>query len=83
MPDPNPSIDLPYPEWQAEYRAALMETDPLKLREKIHVAEDALFRRSQSPERPIDDSERLAMKDAASALRILLVGVLGYPDSRK
>ena len=75
--------DLEYPEWKREYVAAIMETNPLKLRHKIHLAEDALFRRSQSPERPIDDAERQAMKNATDALRFLLVEALGYRDLPK
>jgi hypothetical protein len=74
---------MEYLEWQTEYMDAIMETDPVKLREKIHRAEYALFRRSQSPERSIGDAERQAMANAASALRVLMVEVLGYPDSRK
>jgi hypothetical protein len=73
--------DLEYPEWKREYVAAIMETDPLKLQHKIHLAQDALLRRSQSPER--HDPERQAMKNATDALRFLLVEVLGHPDSRK
>jgi hypothetical protein len=74
---------MEYPAWQAEYAAAIVETDPAKLKSKIELAEVALFRRAKELSTPPDDPERLAMRDAASALRVLLVQVLGYPDLPK
>jgi hypothetical protein len=68
-----------YAEWQPAYTAAILERDPSKLKEKIHAAETALFNRAQQLNTAENDPERLAMRDAAQALRSLLVTVLGYP----
>ena len=32
------SSDLPYPAWQREHKAALLELDPKKLLERVHAA---------------------------------------------
>jgi len=67
-----------YSEWEPEYRAALTESDPERLREKIRMAGLALFNRSQvigyqpSP-------ERTAMHEATVTLRALITHKLGYP----
>jgi hypothetical protein len=37
-----------YPEWQAEYQAALLELDPKTLFERITAAETAIFNRLQA-----------------------------------
>ena len=66
-------------EWQSAYRAALCETDSARLKEKIHAAETALYNRAQQLNTPQNDPERLAMRDAAHALRVLMVKELGYP----
>jgi hypothetical protein len=79
---PSTDGEIIYPGWQAEYQAAILETDQTKLKARIELAEAALFQRSQA-ETPIGDEERLAMEDAAAALRFLLVKVLGYPDFPK
>jgi len=55
----------------------------VKLKAKIEAAEAALFYRSQQADNPPDDQERQAMRDAAGALRVLLVNVLGYPEFPK
>ena len=62
-----------YPDWQPQYRAALLETDPARLKEKIHDAEVVLVKRSQELTTANDDPERIAIAKAAGALRTLLV----------
>ncbi len=34
--------NLRYPTWQREHEASLLETDPKKLLERVHAAEDAI-----------------------------------------
>ena len=60
-----------YPDWEAEYRAALTETDTEKFREKIRLAGIAMFNRSLSI-RPEAADERNAMAEATLVLRALI-----------
>jgi hypothetical protein len=64
--------DLIYPEWQAEFQAAIIETDPHALRIRI-VAAEALMRKRlrEIAEGPHHNLERLAIADAFIALRVL------------
>ena len=39
--------NLKFPDWQREFEAALLETDPQKLRERLEAAEVAMVLRSQ------------------------------------
>lgn len=80
---PNDPNGISYPEWQPEFVAAITETDPVRLKEKIAAAEFAIFQRAQKLAPNGHEDEREAMRNAASALRGLLISVLGYPDSTK
>jgi len=81
------SSDLPYPAWQPEYRAALLEVDPKKLLELVHAAEGAIFNRlqelAQSSDSPDNKAERQAIQDALSNLRVLQREKLSFPDWKK
>jgi hypothetical protein len=74
---------LQYPTWQPDCEAAILEANPVKLKEKIAAAEAAIFNRAQKLISPDDDLERGAMDEASNSLRAILIAVLGYPDSRK
>ena len=41
------SNGITYPEWQPEFVAAITETDPVRMKDKIDAAEFAIFRRAQ------------------------------------
>jgi hypothetical protein len=77
MDEQNWTVD--YPAWQPQLLAALIERDLEKLKDKVAVAEDALFRRGLELKTGDNDAERAAMQDAARQLRALVVTVLGYP----
>jgi hypothetical protein len=48
MDPSSPSSKILYPEWQAEYHAALLELDPKRLFERVTAAETAIFDRLQA-----------------------------------
>jgi hypothetical protein len=76
--------NLQYPSWQAQYEAALVETDPDKLLQRIHQAEAAIYaRRSQLVSSAGEKAEQDAMEDAINALRNLKREQLNYPDRNK
>jgi hypothetical protein len=85
MADPNSSSpEILYPEWQREYRAALMELDPKKMLERVTGAETAIFKRLQTISRSADNhAERQAIEDALTGLRVLKRENLGFPDWQK
>ena len=85
MDDPSsPSSKILYPEWQAEYQAALVELDPKTLFERVTAAETSIFNRLQAVSRNSDGhAERQAIEDALSALRVLKRDNLGFPDWEK
>ena len=62
------SSDLPFPAWQRQHKAALLELDPEKLRERVHAAEAAIFNclqeLAQSSGSPDHKAERQAIEDA-------------------
>jgi hypothetical protein len=61
-----------FPEWQAPYEAALVETDPDKLQECVAAAETAILNRLHVlGGNAGHEQERLAMSDALRALRFL------------
>jgi hypothetical protein len=63
---------LPFPEWQEEYQAALVETDCDKLQKCIAAAETAILSRMQVlAGKGGHERERTAMIDALRALRFL------------
>jgi MoxR-like ATPase len=77
----SPSPKIPYPEWQNEYAAALVELDREKLAERVAASETAIFNRLQAISQSSDHhAERQAIKDALTALRVLKRESLGFPD---
>jgi hypothetical protein len=65
-------IAVKYPSWQKPYRAAVIETNPKLLKQKIAAAEQAAKLRLQELENSADHHEELiALTDALTALKIL------------
>ncbi len=85
MADANPpSPNIFYPEWQHEFRAALLELDTEKLRERVAAAETAIFKRLQAISQGSNHTaERQAIEDALASLRVLKRDNLGFPDWEK
>ena len=72
---------LRYPEWQAQYEAALLEVDRKKLSDRVTDAENAIFGRLQSLAGNSDHhAERQAVKVALNGLRLLKRERLDFPD---
>jgi hypothetical protein len=72
------------PEWQTKYEAALLELDREKLSERVAAAEAAIYERLQKISGKSDhQTERQAIEDALSALRVLKRDKLGFPDWEK
>jgi hypothetical protein len=70
MPDDDPA--LIYPEWQAEFQAAIVEVDPHALTIRVAAAEALIEKRLGEIANDSDhDLERLAIADALAALRVL------------
>jgi hypothetical protein len=57
--------ELTYPEWQKPYRAALLETDHSRLKQKILDAEAAILKRRQELSRGAPDAG-LSLRDGAA-----------------
>jgi hypothetical protein len=73
-----------YPEWQNQYRAALLELDRQKLSERVTAAEAAIYQRLQAISQNSDhQAERQAIEDAMAALRLLMKEKLDFPDWEK
>ncbi len=73
-----------YPEWQNQYRAALLELDRQKLSERVTAAEAAIYQRLQAISQTSDhQAERQAIEDAMAALRLLMKEKLDFPDWEK
>ena len=85
MTDENTSTShIKYPHWQREFEAALREGDPQSLRQRVDVAEAALFLRLQAlVGNPEGNEERQAITDAIETLRAIQREKLGYPDWNK
>jgi hypothetical protein len=84
MDPSSPSSKILYPEWQAEYHAALLELDPKRLFERVTAAETAIFDRLQAMSHNSDGhAERQAIEDALPSLRVLKRENLGFPDWEK
>jgi hypothetical protein len=67
---------LKYPNWQEPYRAAVIETNPELLKQKIAAAEQAAKLRLKELENSADSREEwTALTDALTVLKIL--GELG------
>ena len=65
-------VVLKYPIWQKPYRAAVIETNPKLLKQKIAGAEQAAILRLKQLENSADNhGEVIALTDALTALRIL------------
>jgi hypothetical protein len=58
--------------WRALYKAAVLETDPVKLEFRVKEVEDAI-RARQSLDGQVPSEERAAMKDALDSLGVLKV----------
>jgi hypothetical protein len=72
---------IKYPHWQREFEAALREGDLQSLRQRVDVAEAALFLRLQAlVGNPEGNEERQAITDAIETLRAIQREKLGYPE---
>jgi hypothetical protein len=61
-----------FPEWEPQYRAALLEVDQAKLLERVGTAEVAILQRMRAIlSRTDGDMERQAIGKALSALSVL------------
>jgi hypothetical protein len=70
-----------YPEWQKEFQAAILELNREKLADRVVTAERAISKRLQALSRSSDSgSERQAIEDALSSLRLLKRNELGFCD---
>jgi hypothetical protein len=75
-----PSPKISYPEWQADYQAALVKLDPETLPQRVEAAETAIFKRLQTISQSADSkTERQAIENALASLRVLK-RELGFPD---
>ena len=82
--DASRSQNIKYPHWQREFEAALREGDPQSLRQRVDVAEAALFLRSQALVGSAQGhAEQQAISDAIRTLRAIQKEKLGYPDWNK
>lgn len=65
-------LDSKFPEWEPQYRAALLEVDPTKLLDRVAAAEVAIRQRMRAIFGRIDrETERQAIGKALSALSVL------------
>jgi len=65
-------VVLKYPIWQEPYRAAVIETDPKLVKQKIAGAQQAAILRLKQLENSVDHHhELIALTDALTALKIL------------
>jgi hypothetical protein len=65
-------VVLKYPTWQQPYRAAVIETNPKLLKQKISGAQQAVIFRLKQVENSADHHhELIALTDALTALKIL------------
>ena len=63
---------LKYPNWQESYRAAVLETNPKLLKQKVAAAEQAIeLRFNELEHSPDHHDERIALTNALTALKIL------------
>jgi hypothetical protein len=76
--------EILYPQWQNEYAAALLETDPQKFSERVEAAETAIYKRLQELSQNSDHhNERHVIEDALQSLKVLKRNELGFPDWEK
>ena len=65
-------VVLKYPTWQQPYRAAVIETNPKLLKQKIAGAQQAAILRLKQLQNSADNHhELIALTDALTALKIL------------
>ena len=62
---------MPDPTWQALYRAALAEPDPIRLNGRIEAAQQSIRQRLEQIEDSRDTRERQQLDDALYALLTL------------
>jgi hypothetical protein len=73
--------ELKFPQWQIPLMEAILEFDREKLAEKLQQVESRVFERFQQLRQGTDGaSEREALNDALSTLRVLRQERLDYPD---
>ena len=58
--------------WHALYKAAVLETDPVKLELRVKAVEDTI-RARKSLDGQVSSEERAAMKDALDSLGVLKI----------
>jgi len=79
-----PNKDLRFPDWQAQFNGARIETDPEKRLQRVKEAEVAIFQRQQMLVEGIAyPGEQQAIADALRILRDIQTQKLGYPDWEK
>jgi hypothetical protein len=72
MRDEDSPPTIRYPEWQAEYQAAVMELDRRQLAKRVAEAEAAIAKRLQAISQSADHhAECQAIEDALRSLRLL------------
>jgi hypothetical protein len=80
----SPSRKMLYPEWQADYQAALLELNPEKLPQRVEAAETKIFKRLQDlAHNSNSHAERQEIEDALANLRTVKSEALGFPDWEK
>jgi hypothetical protein len=78
----SPSPKIPYPEWQNEYAAALVELYREKLAGRVEAAETAIYKRLQQMSQDSDHrQERQVIEDALRNLRVLKKKELGTEET--
>lgn len=82
-PDFQPTEDIPYPSWQREVRAVMIEIDPEKVKEKMALAEKAMAARAGQLREPDDHDEILAMEEEGQGMRLAIAEVLADPGVKK
>ena len=74
---------MKYPDWQADYLAAVMEENIAQLAKKMYLAEAAIFIRQwvlASSDGTNNAEELKALADAVKGLRVLVREKLNHPD---
>jgi hypothetical protein len=79
--DDLPVPEILYPDWQNEYAAALLETNPQKLSELVEAAETAIYKRLQQLQNSDHHSERQVIEDALQSLKVLKRSELGTEET--
>jgi hypothetical protein len=76
---------IKYPAWQAECRAVMLETDPVKIKHKFIIAEAAIAKRSvELGSSELDLEERQAMNEEREAMELALAEILAkHPELDK